>query len=179
MSLKHAWILQYGNAMSGSGPAIADGSIILLETKIQTSKPALFMLEAAGGLELAVTAALAAVGLPVAVINPRQARDFGKSLGRLAKADMIDAAMLAHSNRFLITLAGFPAAITFSGMQCVTTLFAPMMVSWPMCTPLRMAQLAPIHTRSSITTGSDSILFAGSISCQSKSVIIVLAPIST
>src|SRR5512141_2646167 len=56
----------------------------------------LLVLEATGGYEVAVTAALAAAGLPVAVVNPRQARDFAKSLGRLAKTDRIDAAVLAH-----------------------------------------------------------------------------------
>jgi transposase len=45
---------------------------------------------------LPLTAALAAAGLPVAVVNPRQARDFAKATGRLAKNDKIDAACLAH-----------------------------------------------------------------------------------
>jgi transposase len=59
-------------------------------------KPTLIVLEATGGLETAVTAALAGAGLSVAVINPRQARDFAKSIGKLAKSDKIDAAMLAR-----------------------------------------------------------------------------------
>ena len=59
-------------------------------------KPKLIVLEATGGYEAAVAAALAAGGLPVAVINPRQGRDFAKSLGRLAKTDKIDARMLAR-----------------------------------------------------------------------------------
>lgn len=58
--------------------------------------PALIILEATGGYEAACASALAVAGLPVAVINPRQARDFAKSLGRLAKTDRIDAAVLAH-----------------------------------------------------------------------------------
>ena len=53
-------------------------------------------MEATGGLEVEVTAAIAAAGLGVAVINPRQARDFAQSLGKLAKTDKIDAAILAH-----------------------------------------------------------------------------------
>lgn len=56
----------------------------------------LAVLEASGGLELPVAAALAAAGIPVAVVNPRQARDFAKATGRLAKNDTIDAAVLAH-----------------------------------------------------------------------------------
>jgi transposase len=67
-----------------------------LVQQLRTLKPTLIVLEATGGLETAVTAALAAAGLQIAIINPRQARDFGKSLGRLAKTDKIDAEMLAR-----------------------------------------------------------------------------------
>lgn len=58
--------------------------------------PMLIILESTGGLEVAAASSLAAAALPVAVINPRQARDFAKSLGRLAKTDKIDAAVLAR-----------------------------------------------------------------------------------
>lgn len=58
--------------------------------------PEIIVTEATGGLELALVAALAVQGLPVVVINPRQARDFAKATGRLAKTDSIDAAVLAH-----------------------------------------------------------------------------------
>ncbi len=54
------------------------------------------MLEATGGYEVPLAAALAAAGLRVAVVNPRQARDFARATGRLAKNDSIDAAVLAH-----------------------------------------------------------------------------------
>jgi transposase len=70
--------------------------IAALVDKLKQLKPALIILEATGGYEMAVTAALASAGLPVAVVNPRQVRDFAKSLGRLAKTDKIDAAVLAH-----------------------------------------------------------------------------------
>ena len=53
-------------------------------------------LEASGGLELPLVAALAAASLPVVVVNPRQVRDFAKATGRLAKTDTLDAAVLAH-----------------------------------------------------------------------------------
>jgi transposase len=59
-------------------------------------KPELIVLEATGGFESAVVAALALAGLPVAVVNPRQVRDFAKSLGKLAKTDKIEADMLAR-----------------------------------------------------------------------------------
>ena len=57
--------------------------------------PALIVLEATGGLEVRMATELASTGLPVAVINPRQARDFAKATGQLAKTDQVDAAMLA------------------------------------------------------------------------------------
>src|SRR5438128_1089704 len=57
---------------------------------------ALVVVEATGGYEHPVAAALAAAGLPVAVLNPRQVRDFAKATGRLAKTDTLDALVLAH-----------------------------------------------------------------------------------
>jgi len=57
---------------------------------------ALVVMEATGGYEAALACALQAAGLPVVVVNPRQARDFAKSMGRLAKTDRIDARMLAE-----------------------------------------------------------------------------------
>ncbi len=54
------------------------------------------LLEATGGLELPLVAALAAAALPVVVVNPRQVRDFAKATGTLAKTDTLDAAVLAH-----------------------------------------------------------------------------------
>ena len=57
--------------------------------------PALVVLEATGRYEAACAAALATADVPVAVVNPRQVRDFAKSTGRLAKTDALDAAVLA------------------------------------------------------------------------------------
>lgn len=57
---------------------------------------ALVVLEATGGYEFSCAAVLQGAGLAVAVINPRQARDFAKAMGRLAKTDRIDAQGLAH-----------------------------------------------------------------------------------
>ena len=59
-------------------------------------EPALVLLEATGGLELPLVAALAAAALPVVVVNPRQVRDFAKATGTLAKTDALDAGVLAH-----------------------------------------------------------------------------------
>lgn len=57
---------------------------------------ALIVLEATGGYEFAVACTLQAAGFPVAIINPRQARDFAKAMGYLAKTDRIDARVLAQ-----------------------------------------------------------------------------------
>jgi transposase len=64
--------------------------------KQEEEEIALVVLEATGGLEQPVAAALAFAGVPVAIVNPRQVRDFAKAVGRLAKTDRIDAAVLAH-----------------------------------------------------------------------------------
>ena len=58
--------------------------------------PTLVLLEATGGLEVAVVAALAVANLPVVVVNPRQVRDFARATGKLAKTDALDALVLAQ-----------------------------------------------------------------------------------
>lgn len=65
-------------------------------TDVVALAPILVVLEATGGYERAVTAALAAKDLAVAVVNPRQVRDFAKATGVLAKTDELDARVLAH-----------------------------------------------------------------------------------
>ena len=66
-----------------------------LVERLRSAAPELIVLEATGGYELLCVAALAAVGLPVVVANPRQVRDFAKATGQLAKTDRIDADILA------------------------------------------------------------------------------------
>jgi len=73
-----------------------------LLSALQPLGVALVVLEATGGYEAALACTLQAAGLPVAVVNPRQARDFARSLGRLAKTDRIDAADLAAYGRMLL-----------------------------------------------------------------------------
>src|SRR5215217_8275923 len=63
--------------------------------RLRKENVALAVLEATGGLEQPA-AALALAGVPVAIVNPRQLRDFAKATGKLAKTDRIDAAVLAH-----------------------------------------------------------------------------------
>jgi transposase len=67
-----------------------------LTAAVRTVAPALIVLEASGGYEALVVATLAAAGLPVVMVNPRQVRDFAKATGQLAKTDALSAAVLAH-----------------------------------------------------------------------------------
>lgn len=63
--------------------------------RLKTESPTLIVVEATGGLELRLSSELAARGLNIAVINPRQARDFARATGKRAKTDRVDAAVLA------------------------------------------------------------------------------------
>ena len=73
-----------------------DAGIATLVAQLQAVRPTLIVLEATGGFQRAVVAALVAAALPVVVVNPRQARDFAKATGQLAKTDRLDARLLAH-----------------------------------------------------------------------------------
>ena len=74
-------------------PNDAAGIVVLVD-QLRTLQPALIVLEATGGYETAAVTALAVAGLPAAVVNPRQVRDFAKALGILAKTDRLDAVVL-------------------------------------------------------------------------------------
>ncbi len=67
-----------------------------LRQRVRAQPCARLVLEASGGYEQAVVAALQAAGLPVAVVNPRQVRDFARAHGILAKTDALDAQVLAR-----------------------------------------------------------------------------------
>lgn len=67
-----------------------------LLARLKELAPERIVLEATGGLEVLLATQLAAAALPVVVINPRQARDFAKATGQLAKTDQVDARVLAH-----------------------------------------------------------------------------------
>ena len=73
----------------------AEGHTALVAA-LQPLGVALVVMEATGGYEAALACALQAAGLAVAVVNPKHARDFAKSMGRLAKTDRIDARTLAE-----------------------------------------------------------------------------------
>ena len=85
-------VLPTGEAWTS--PNDPDG-VAALVARVAELGPVLVVLEATGRYEAACAAALATDGVPVAVVNPRQARDFAKATGRLAKTDALDAAVLA------------------------------------------------------------------------------------
>lgn len=82
-----------------------DSGHLQLVEQLRADAPELIVAEATGGYEAACVCALQAAGLDVAVVNPRQARDFAKSMGYLAKTDRIDALVLC---RFAALLARQP-----------------------------------------------------------------------
>lgn len=86
-------------AQATSQVAYDKEGIARLIRELRQANPTLIVLEATGGLETRVASALAAAGLPVAVINPRQSRDYAKASGQLSKTDRIDALILADFAR--------------------------------------------------------------------------------
>ena len=73
-----------------------DGGISQAVHHLQELSPSLVVLEATGGIEMPLAAALAAANIPVVIVNPRQVRDFAKATGKMAKTDAIDARVIAH-----------------------------------------------------------------------------------
>ncbi len=83
---------------TGEAFAVArDGEgLAALTARLGALPPTLIVVEATGGFEVTVASALAAAKLPLAVVNPRQIRDFARATGKLAKTDALDAAAIAH-----------------------------------------------------------------------------------
>src|SRR5262245_43240454 len=83
---------------SGEGFAVSrDGTgLEELVDRLRTLTPMLIAVEATGGFETIVAAAVGGAGLPLAVINPAQIRHFAQAIGRRAKTDPVDAAVIAH-----------------------------------------------------------------------------------
>ena len=73
-----------------------EAGIRQLVSHLKVLEPVMVLLEASGGLELPLVAALAAEAVPVVVVNPRQVGDFARATGKWAKTDALDAAVLAH-----------------------------------------------------------------------------------
>ena len=72
-----------------------DRGLEQLVNDLRARAPTLIVMEATGGFEIAVAAALASAALPLAIVNPRQIRDFARATGRLAKTDALDAQVIA------------------------------------------------------------------------------------
>lgn len=72
-----------------------EAALAALVQRVHALSATLVVLEATGGYEVAVAAALATAGIPVAVVNPRQIRDFARATGQLAKTDALDARAIA------------------------------------------------------------------------------------
>jgi transposase len=98
-----------------------EAGIARLVERLLARRPALVVLEATGGLEATVAAGLAAAGLAVAVVNPRQARDFAKAVGQLAKSDALDARVLA---RFAEVVRPAPRPLPAPEAQALSALLA-------------------------------------------------------
>lgn len=91
-----------------------ESAITELAKELKSCQPTLVVLEATGSLERALVAELVAAGLAVAVVNPRQVRDFAKAMGRLAKTDRIDAKVLAA---FAVAVRPQPRALADAETQ--------------------------------------------------------------
>jgi transposase len=92
-----------------------------LVERLHPLSPTLVVLEATGGREVPVAAALAADGLAVAVVNPRQVRDFARAIGQLAKTDALDAQVLA---RFAEVVRPEPRPLPDAQVQAFAALLA-------------------------------------------------------
>jgi transposase len=108
----------HGSQGSRSASNDAAGFDLLL-SDLRERRIGLIALEATGGLEHALASVLLQLGLPVAVVNPRAAREFARSMGNLAKTDAIDALALAHyahtlahkANQAGVQLTALPAQL--------------------------------------------------------------------
>jgi len=108
---------------SGEAFAVArqgEGLDQLVE-RLRALPAALVVLEATGGYETVVAAALAAAGLPLVVVNPRQVRDFARAAGQLAKTDRLDARIIA---RFAEAIRPAPRPVPDAAAQALGELVA-------------------------------------------------------
>jgi len=80
---------------TSQGLAVANDEVGIRRLLGQLGRFDFVILEATGGLEVPIASALATAGIPVAIVNPRQVRDFARATGRLAKTDRLDAEVLA------------------------------------------------------------------------------------
>jgi transposase len=86
-------VLPQGDAFKYQNDA---NGIERLVIHLQKVAPTVIVVEASGGFEISLAAELGAANLPLAIVNPRQVRDFARGIGKLAKTDAIDAYVLAN-----------------------------------------------------------------------------------
>jgi len=86
-------VLPQGDAFTYQNDA---NSIEKLVRRLRKVAPKVIVMEASGGFEIPLAAELGAANLPLAIVNPRQVRDFARGIGKLAKTDAIDAYVLAN-----------------------------------------------------------------------------------
>ena len=98
-----------------------EAGITELQVALQAAQPELVVLEATGGYETLVATTLASSGLPVAVVNPRQVRQFARAVGQLAKTDVLDAQLLA---RFAEVVRPEPRPLRDAAAQALAALVA-------------------------------------------------------
>lgn len=99
----------------------SDGHSLLLEWLTSEAKSNLVVVEATGGYEAAMVAKLATNGIPIAVVNPRQVRDFAKATGVLAKTDAVDARVLAHFGRAIQPQVRAPKSEELAELEAMLT----------------------------------------------------------
>jgi transposase len=96
-----------------------DAGLADLMPRLVALAPVLVVMEATGGFEMLAAITLAKAGLPVAVVNPRQVRDFAKAVGQLAKTDALDAGLLAD---FAMRVRPKPRALPDEAAQLLESL---------------------------------------------------------
>lgn len=132
--------LDYACRPSGEAATLPndDQGIRALVEHLRTHELTLIVLEATGGYEAAVVAALATAGLPVVVANPRQVRDFAQATGQLAKTDAIDAQVLAlFAERVRPTPRPLPDAAARRSTRSSPADASSSRCSWPKDSPAR------------------------------------------
>lgn len=117
-TLEVAWA---GTSTTQSFPNDDAGHAALIES-LSAHSVVLIVMEATGGYEQPCALALAGAGLPVSVINPRQARDFARAMGKLAKTDRLDAQVLAEFAAFVHAQGHTPRALATEEQRELTAL---------------------------------------------------------
>ncbi|MFZ9886547.1 MAG: IS110 family transposase [Myxococcota bacterium] len=97
-----------------------DASLPTIVERMAAMRPEMVVMEATGGYERPLACSLAAAKVPVAVVNPRQIRDFARSMGRLAKTDRIDAQVIAKFGTLMkVRPSVFPEPLTEEAAELV------------------------------------------------------------